>query len=143
VAVSTSAGPDFDVTAPSWPAPSSPCSPRTDATTPDTDHPLAGTRLLAAGSGPPTTTPDADAGGGGRSDRRDGLGGGRPPGHLGTPPAPRRAAPRRRWTTGRQHPVAMAAPSLPDVIVMELRLSDGSGIEATRDIRAARPQLVI
>ena len=34
----------------------------------------------------------------------------------------------------------MAAPSLPDVIVMELRLSDGSGIEATRDIRAARPQ---
>ena len=34
----------------------------------------------------------------------------------------------------------MAAQSLPDVIVMELRLSDGSGTEATRDIRAARPQ---
>jgi CheY-like chemotaxis protein len=38
------------------------------------------------------------------------------------------------------HPVAVAAQSLPDVIVMELRLSDGSGTEATRDIRAARPQ---
>jgi CheY-like chemotaxis protein len=37
-------------------------------------------------------------------------------------------------------PVAVAAQSLPDVIVMELRLSDGSGTEATRDIRAARPQ---
>jgi DNA-binding NarL/FixJ family response regulator len=37
-------------------------------------------------------------------------------------------------------PVAVAAQSLPDVIVMDLRLSDGSGIEATRDIRAARPQ---
>jgi DNA-binding NarL/FixJ family response regulator len=34
----------------------------------------------------------------------------------------------------------VAAQSLPDVIVMEVRLSDGSGIEATRDIRAARPQ---
>jgi hypothetical protein len=60
---------------------------------------------LAAGSGLPATTSDAGAGGGGgRGDRRDGLGGGRPPGHLGTPPAPRRAAPRRRWTAGRQHP---------------------------------------
>jgi two-component system, NarL family, response regulator DevR len=29
---------------------------------------------------------------------------------------------------------------LPDVIVMDVRLQDGSGIEATRDIRAARPQ---
>jgi DNA-binding NarL/FixJ family response regulator len=33
----------------------------------------------------------------------------------------------------------VAAQSLPDVIVMELRRSDGSGIE-TRDLRAARPQ---
>ena len=61
MAVSTSAGPDLDVTAPSWPAPSSPCSPRTDATSPDTGHPLAGTRWLAAGSGPPATTSDTDA----------------------------------------------------------------------------------
>ena len=38
------------------------------------------------------------------------------------------------------HPVAVAAQSQPAVIVMELRLSDGSGTEATRDIRAARPQ---
>jgi two-component system, NarL family, response regulator DevR len=36
--------------------------------------------------------------------------------------------------------VAVAAQTLPDVIVMDVRLSDGSGIEATRDIRAARPQ---
>ena len=35
--------------------------------------------------------------------------------------------------------VAVAAQALPDVIVMDVRLSDGSGIEATRDIRAARP----
>jgi DNA-binding NarL/FixJ family response regulator len=28
----------------------------------------------------------------------------------------------------------------PDVIVMDIRLADGSGIEATREIRAARPQ---
>src|SRR5438067_11404442 len=28
----------------------------------------------------------------------------------------------------------------PDVIVMDVRLSDGSGIEATREIRARRPQ---
>jgi DNA-binding NarL/FixJ family response regulator len=32
-----------------------------------------------------------------------------------------------------------AARSLPDVIVMDVRLSDGSGIEATREIRANRP----
>src|ERR687897_33194 len=32
--------------------------------------------------------------------------------------------------------VAVAARALPDVIVMDVRLSDGSGIEATRDIRA-------
>jgi two-component system, NarL family, response regulator DevR len=36
--------------------------------------------------------------------------------------------------------VAVAARALPDVIVMDVRLSDGSGIEATRDIRATRPQ---
>jgi two-component system response regulator DevR len=36
--------------------------------------------------------------------------------------------------------VTVAAQALPDVIVMDVRLSDGSGIEATRDIRAARPQ---
>ena len=36
--------------------------------------------------------------------------------------------------------VALAARALPDVIVMDVRLADGSGIEATRDIRAARPQ---
>jgi two-component system, NarL family, response regulator DevR len=36
--------------------------------------------------------------------------------------------------------VAEAERLLPDVIVMDVRLSDGSGIEATRDIRAARPQ---
>ena len=36
--------------------------------------------------------------------------------------------------------VAVAAQALPDVIVMDVRLSAGSGIEATRDIRAARPQ---
>jgi CheY-like chemotaxis protein len=35
--------------------------------------------------------------------------------------------------------VAVAARALPDVIVMDVRLSDGSGIEATRDIRALRP----
>jgi two-component system, NarL family, response regulator DevR len=36
--------------------------------------------------------------------------------------------------------VAVASQSLPDVIVMDVRLQDGSGIQATRDIRAARPQ---
>src|SRR5580765_4217198 len=30
--------------------------------------------------------------------------------------------------------------SRPDVIVMDVRLTDGSGIEATREIRAKRPQ---
>jgi two-component system, NarL family, response regulator DevR len=35
--------------------------------------------------------------------------------------------------------VAEAARALPDVIVMDVRLTDGSGIEATRDIRARRP----
>ena len=36
--------------------------------------------------------------------------------------------------------VAVAAQALPDVIVMDVRLSDGSGIEATRDIRAPAPR---
>jgi two-component system, NarL family, response regulator DevR len=36
--------------------------------------------------------------------------------------------------------VAEADRALPDVIVMDVRLQDGSGIEATRDIRAQRPQ---
>ena len=35
--------------------------------------------------------------------------------------------------------VATAAQATSGVIVMDVRLSDGSGIEATRDIRAARP----
>jgi DNA-binding NarL/FixJ family response regulator len=35
--------------------------------------------------------------------------------------------------------VERAAAVLPDVIVMDVRLGDGSGIEATREIRAARP----
>jgi two-component system response regulator DevR len=36
--------------------------------------------------------------------------------------------------------VDLAARALPDVVVMDVKLQDGSGIEATRDIRAARPQ---
>ena len=36
--------------------------------------------------------------------------------------------------------VAEAERALPDVIVMDVRLSDGSGIEATREIRANRPE---
>jgi two-component system, NarL family, response regulator DevR len=39
--------------------------------------------------------------------------------------------------------VAVAAHALPDVIVMDVRLSDGSGIEATRDIRATRPHTAV
>jgi DNA-binding NarL/FixJ family response regulator len=35
--------------------------------------------------------------------------------------------------------VAVADRFAPDVVVMDVRLSDGSGIEATRDIRARRP----
>jgi len=35
--------------------------------------------------------------------------------------------------------VCVAERSTPDVVVMDVRLSDGSGIEATRDIRARRP----
>ena len=37
--------------------------------------------------------------------------------------------------------VAAAERALPDVVVMDVRLQDGSGIQATRDIRAARPQI--
>ena len=36
--------------------------------------------------------------------------------------------------------VAEAARTKPDAIVMDVRLTDGSGIEATREIRAARPE---
>jgi two-component system response regulator DevR len=36
--------------------------------------------------------------------------------------------------------VARASETLPDVVVMDVRLADGSGIEATREIRAARPE---
>jgi two-component system, NarL family, response regulator DevR len=36
--------------------------------------------------------------------------------------------------------VELAERALPDVVVMDVKLQDGSGIEATRDIRAARPQ---
>jgi two-component system, NarL family, response regulator DevR len=36
--------------------------------------------------------------------------------------------------------VKFAEAARPDVIVMDVRLADGSGIEATREIRAARPQ---
>ena len=36
--------------------------------------------------------------------------------------------------------IKYAAAAKPDVIVMDVRLADGSGIEATREIRAQRPQ---
>lgn len=36
--------------------------------------------------------------------------------------------------------VTQAANSRPDVVVMDVRLTDGSGIEATREIRSARPE---
>jgi DNA-binding NarL/FixJ family response regulator len=36
--------------------------------------------------------------------------------------------------------IALAAQIRPDVIVMDVRLADGSGIEATREIRARRPE---
>jgi two-component system response regulator DevR len=39
--------------------------------------------------------------------------------------------------------VERAAAVLPDVIVMDVRLTDGSGIEATREIRAARPVTLV
>jgi DNA-binding NarL/FixJ family response regulator len=40
---------------------------------------------------------------------------------------------------GVQEAVEVAASVRPDVVVMDVRLEDGSGIEATREIRAARP----
>ena len=36
--------------------------------------------------------------------------------------------------------IAEAARTQPDVVVMDVRLADGSGIEATREIRARRPE---
>jgi two-component system, NarL family, response regulator DevR len=36
--------------------------------------------------------------------------------------------------------VTVADRALPDVVVMDVKLQDGSGVEATREIRAARPQ---
>jgi len=41
---------------------------------------------------------------------------------------------------GVQAAIDRAALVLPDVVVMDVRLSDGSGIEATREIRAQRPE---
>ena len=42
--------------------------------------------------------------------------------------------------SGVRESVEIAESSRPDVVVMDVRLTDGSGIEATREIRAARPQ---
>jgi two-component system, NarL family, response regulator DevR len=39
--------------------------------------------------------------------------------------------------------VAVAERTQPDVVVMDVRLPDGSGIEATRDIRANRPAIQV
>jgi len=39
--------------------------------------------------------------------------------------------------------IANAARSFPDVIVMDVRLADGSGIEATREIRSHRPDTAV
>jgi two-component system, NarL family, response regulator DevR len=39
--------------------------------------------------------------------------------------------------------VANAERSFPDVIVMDVRLADGSGIEATREIRSRRPNIAV
>jgi two-component system, NarL family, response regulator DevR len=39
--------------------------------------------------------------------------------------------------------VAIAERTQPDVVVMDVRLPDGSGIEATRDIRAQRPSIQV
>jgi two-component system, NarL family, response regulator DevR len=41
--------------------------------------------------------------------------------------------------SGVQEAVDVAAAVRPDVVVMDVRLEDGSGIEATREIRAGRP----
>src|SRR5919106_5325762 len=40
---------------------------------------------------------------------------------------------------GVQEAVDVAASVRPDVVIMDARLEDGNGIEATREIRAARP----
>ena len=39
--------------------------------------------------------------------------------------------------------IRAAAANRPDVIVMDVRLADGSGIEATREIRAQRPETMV
>jgi two-component system, NarL family, response regulator DevR len=39
--------------------------------------------------------------------------------------------------------VAVAERTQPDVVVMDVRLPDGSGVEATRDIRARRPAIQV
>src|ERR1043166_4483005 len=36
--------------------------------------------------------------------------------------------------------IERASSAMPDVVVMDVRLADGSGIEATREIRARRPE---
>lgn len=41
---------------------------------------------------------------------------------------------------GVKESIEVAESTRPDVVVMDVRLIDGSGIEATREIRAARPQ---
>ena len=41
---------------------------------------------------------------------------------------------------GVHHAIAAAESLRPDVIIMDVRLTDGSGIDATRDIRAQRPE---
>jgi two-component system, NarL family, response regulator DevR len=38
-----------------------------------------------------------------------------------------------------QQAIDEAARTRPDIVVMDVRLADGSGIEATREIRAQRP----
>src|ERR671918_2048099 len=40
---------------------------------------------------------------------------------------------------GVRESVEIAGSVRPDVVIMDVRLEDGSGIEATREIRAARP----
>jgi DNA-binding NarL/FixJ family response regulator len=42
-----------------------------------------------------------------------------------------------------QEAVEVAESVRPDVVVMDVRLEDGSGIEATREIRAARPDIKV
>src|SRR5207248_6173541 len=47
---------------------------------------------------------------------------------------------RGRGGRHRQGAIAQAERSRPDVVVMDVRLADGSGIEATREIRAKLPK---